>query len=251
MTTWIVLPGMAETAEEFGQLRELLPDVDLRVIDPWQTPVNADPAVLRAAAGVPAEVAIGLIGHSIGGLAAMRWALTRPQEVARLVLVDTTLPSESGRGWLYPGTSAERVVRVVLGFSGRIGLPSLVGPLVRRSMVRVGSISKRDPLPKATVRKLYGDSRSWQRFWAELTTSWTTAREVSKLLPASGVPTRLLVATGGSSQGGADTWLAGQRELAEALSGTVEVLTDSAHLLHLDRPDAIAAAVRTLRPGPR
>ncbi|MFB6725023.1 alpha/beta fold hydrolase [Kribbella sp. NPDC056345] len=248
MITWIVLPGMAETAEEFDRLRELLPEHDLRVIDPWQTPVSADPDVLRAAAGVPPVVAIGLIGHSIGGLAAMRWALTRPQEVPRLILVDTTLPSESGRHWLYPGTSAERVVRVVLGFYGRIGLPRLVGPLVRRSMVRVGSVTKRDPLPKATIRKLYGDPRSWQRFWAELTASWTTAQEVKKLLPASGVPTRLLVATGGSSRAGADDWLAGQRELAAALSGTVEVLTDSAHLVHLDRPDAIAEAVRTLRP---
>ncbi|TDD49745.1 alpha/beta hydrolase [Kribbella antibiotica] len=248
MTTWIVLPGMAETAAEFDRVRELLPELDLHVIDPWQTPVNADPAVLRTAAGVPSGEAIGLIGHSIGGLAAMRWALTRPQEVARLVLVDTTLPSESGRSWLYPGTSAERVVRVVLGFPGRIGLPWLVGPLVRRSMVRVGSVTKNDPLPKATIRKLYGDSRSWQRFWAELTASWIAAKDVSKLLPASGVPTVLLVATGGSSSVGADTWLAGQRELATALSGTVVVLEDSAHLVHLDRPDAIAEAVRTLRP---
>ncbi|GAA1680390.1 hypothetical protein GCM10009745_25500 [Kribbella yunnanensis] len=244
MTTWIVLPGMAETAEEFDGLRSLLPDVELHVIDPWQTPVNSDPDVLRAAAGAPSGVAIGLIGHSIGGLAAMRWALTRPQEVARLVLVDTTLPSEDGRRWLYPGTGAERVVRAVLSFYGLVGLPRLVGPLVRRSMVRVGSVTKRDPLSKATVCARYGDSRSWQRFWAELTSSWTTAREVSKLLPASGVPTRLLVATGGSSRAGADTWLAGQRELAAALSGTVDVLTDSAHLVHLDRPDAIAEAVR-------
>ncbi len=244
MTTWIVLPGMAGTAEEFDGLRELLPELDLRVIDPWQTPVNADPAVLRAAAGVPPGVAIGLIGHSIGGLAAMRWALTRPQEVARLVLVDSTLPSESGHRWFHRGTSAERVVRVVLGFYGRIGLPWLVGPLVRRSMVRVGSVTKRDPLSKAIVRKRYGESRCWQRFWDELTASWTTAREVAKLLPASGVPTRLLVATGGSSRDGEASWLSGQRELAAALSGTVEVLPDSAHLVHLDRPDAIAAAVR-------
>ncbi|WP_405062543.1 alpha/beta hydrolase [Kribbella sp. NBC_01505] len=241
---WIVLPGMAETAEEFARVVELLPECELHVIDPWQTPVNADPDVLRAAAGVPDGVPVGLIGHSIGGLAALRWTLTRPGEVARLVLVDSTLPSESGQRWLYPGTGAERVIRVMLGFYGRIGLPRLVGPLVRRSMVRVGSIAKRDPLSKATIRQRYGDSRSWQRFWAELAASWTTAAEVGKLLPGSGVPAVLLVATGGSSRSGADTWLAGQRELATALSGTVEVLTDSAHLVHIDRPDAIAAAVR-------
>ncbi|MFK4082765.1 alpha/beta fold hydrolase [Kribbella sp. NPDC020789] len=243
-TPWIVLPGMAETAEEFARVRELLPEIELRVIDPSQTPVNAEPAVLRAAAGVPAEVAVGLIGHSIGGLAALRWALNRPEEVARLVLVDATLPSETGHRWLYPGTPAERVVRATLGLCGRVGLPWLIGPLVRRSMIRVGSVRKQDTLPKATVRKLYRDSRCWQRFWIELTASWIAAREVGKLLPGGGVPAVLLVATGGSSKVGADGWLADQRELAAAISGTVEVLPDSAHLVHLDRPDAIAAAVR-------
>ncbi|MFI5730059.1 alpha/beta fold hydrolase [Kribbella sp. NPDC051587] len=248
MTIWLVLPGMAETAAEFESLRDLLPGIDLRVIDPARTAVNADPAVLRAAAGVPAGMAIGLIGHSIGGLAALRWALTRPQEVARLVLVDSTLPSETGRRWLYPGTAAERVVRKTLGFLGRTGLPRLVGPLVRRSMVRVGSVRNHDPLPKATIRKLYGDSRCWQRFWTELTASWIAAVDVGKLLPGGAVPTVLLVATGGSSSVGADTWLADQRKLAAALSGTVEVLPDSAHLVHIDRPDAIVKAVQTLRP---
>jgi lipase len=115
-------------------------------------------------------------------------------------------------------------------------------------MVRVGSVRKHDPLPKATIRKLYGDSRCWQRFWTELTASWIAAVDVGKLLPGGAVPAVLLVATGGSSSLGADDWLAGQRVLATALSGTVKVLDDSAHLVHLDRPDAIVEAVRTLRP---
>ncbi len=243
-TPWILLPGMAETAEEFARVRELLPEIELHVIDPWQTPVNANPAVLRAAAGVPTGVPVGLIGHSIGGLAALRWVLTQPGDVARLVLVDSTLPSETGHRWLYPGTVGDRAIRAVLGFYGLIGLPKLLGPIVRRQIVRLGSVTGRDPLPKATGRRLYGDSRSWQRFWGELTASWVTAVAVSKLLPGDAVPTVLLVATGGSSKCGADDWLTGQRELAAALSGRVEVLTDSAHLVHVDRPDAIAAAVR-------
>jgi len=244
-TPWILLPGMAETAEEFARVRELLPEIELHVIDPWQTPVNADPAVLRAAAGVPAGVEVGLIGHSIGGLAALRWVLTQPDEVVRLVLVDTTLPSETGQRWLYPGTAGDRVIRATLGFFGRVGLPKLLGPTVRRQIVKLGSVAGQDTLPKATGRRLYGDSRSWQRFWTELTASWLAAVAVGKLLPATGVPTVLLVATGGTSKHGADDWLAGQRELAAALSGRVEVLTDSAHLVHVDRPDAIAAAVRS------
>jgi pimeloyl-ACP methyl ester carboxylesterase len=245
--TWIVLPGLAETPEEFGRVVELLPDEDLRVIDPWRTPVTSDVDELRAATGVPADAEIGLIGHSIGGLAALRWALTRPLEVTRLVLVDTSLTSETGVRWLYPGTRGDRAVRGFLRFLGRIGVPQLLGPALRRPLVRIGSVSNRDLLSKATARDRYGAGTSWLLFWDELASSWELAAEVAKLTagPVGAVaPTVLLVATGGSSRPTARRWLAGQRRLADALGGTVDVLPDSAHLVHLDRPDAIAAAVK-------
>ncbi|MFG1816115.1 alpha/beta fold hydrolase [Kribbella sp. NPDC049174] len=245
-TTWVVLPGLAETPEEFGRVVELLPGLDLRVVDPWCTPITSGVDELRRAAGVPAEAEIGLIGHSIGGLAVLRWALTRPLEVSRVVLVDTSLTSETGWRWLYPGTRGDRAVRAFLRLLGRIGVPQLLGPAVRRLIVRIGSTSNRDLLSKATARKRYGAALSWLLFWGELASSWELAAEVGKLVagPVGEVPpTTLLVATGGSSRFTADRWLAGQRRLADLLDGTVEVLPDSAHLVHLDRPDAIATAV--------
>jgi pimeloyl-ACP methyl ester carboxylesterase len=246
-TTWVVLPGLAETPEEFARVVELLPGLDLRVIDPWCTPITSTVDELRTAAGVPAEAEIGLIGHSIGGLAVLRWALTRPLDLTRLVLVDTSLTSETGWRWLYPGTRGDRIVRALLRFLGRIGVPQLLGPAVRRLIVRLGSTTNRDLLSKATARKRYGDASSWLLFWDELASSWELAAEVGKLVAGpvgEVVPTTLLVATGGSSRFTADRWLAGQRRLADVLGGTVEVLPDSAHLVHLDGPDAIAAAVR-------
>ena len=244
--TWIVLPGLAETPEEFARVVELLPDADLRVIDPWRTPVTSDVDQLRTAAGVPAGAELGLIGHSIGGLAALRWALTRPLEVQQLVLVDTSLTSETGWRWLYPGTRGDRAVRAFLRFLGRIGLPQLLGPGLRRLFVRIGSATKRDLLSKATERARYGGALSWVLFWDELAGSWELAAEAGKLVagPVGAIaPTVLLVATGGSSRFTASRWLAGQRQLADVLGGSVEVLPDSAHLVHLDRPDAIAASV--------
>lgn len=83
-------------------------------------------------------------------------------------------------------------------------------------------------------------------FWNELAGSWALAAEVEALLkqPLPALPpTVLLVATGGSSRFTANRWLSGQRALAARLNATVEVLPDSAHLVHLDRPDAIAAAL--------
>jgi len=245
--TWIVVPGLAETPEEFARVVELLPDEDVRVVDPWQTPITSDVDDVRKAVDVPADAEIGLIGHSIGGLAVLRWALTRPHEVTRLVLVDTSLTSETGWRRLYPGTRGDRVMRAVARFLGGTGVPHRLGPTVRRLMVRIGSISRQDLLSKATARSRYGGRLSWLLFWDELAASWLLAAEVAKLVAApidAMAPTVLLVATGGSSRFTASRWLAGQRRLAEAVGGTVEVLPDSAHLVHLDRPDAIAEAAR-------
>ncbi|WP_327638296.1 alpha/beta hydrolase [Kribbella sp. NBC_00482] len=245
--TWIVVPGLAETPEEFSRLVELLPDEDVRVIDPWRTPIKSDVDALRAAAGVRPDAEIGLIGHSIGGLAALRWALTRPHEVTRLVLVDSSLTSETGWRAFYPGKRGDRVVRAVARFLGRVGVPQLLGPSVRRLIVRLGSTSNHDLLSKATAKARYGGDRSWLLFWDELAGSWELAAEVAKLVagPVGAIaPTSLLVATGGTSRFTANSWLAGQQRLADSLGGTVEVLPDSAHLVHLDRPDAIATAVR-------
>lgn len=244
--TWIVVPGLAETPEEFSRLVELLPGEDLRVIDPWRTPIASDVDALRAAAGVRPDAEIGLIGHSIGGLAALRWALTRPLEVTRLVLVDSSLTSETGWRAFYPGTRGDRAVRAVARFLGRVGVPQLLGPALRRLIVRLGSKSNHDLLSKATAKARYGEATSWLLFWDELASSWELAAEVAKLTagPVSTIaPTTLLVATGGTSRPTAKSWLAGQQRLATTLGGTVEVLPNSAHLVHLDRPDAIAMAV--------
>lgn len=238
--SWVVLPGLAETPEEFGRVVSLLPGDDLRVIDPWRTPVTAPVESLRT--GEP----VGLIGHSIGGLAALRWTLKYPGDVDRLILVDTSLTSESGVRWLYPGTFGDRVVRALVRGLGRIGVPQLLGPAARRLFVRVGSMTNHDLLTKETARTRYGAAGSWLLFWNELAGSWALAAEVEALLkqPLPALPpTVLLVATGGSSRFTANRWLSGQRALAARLNATVEVLPDSAHLVHLDRPDAIAAAL--------
>lgn len=225
----------------------MLPDEDVRVIDPWCTPITSDVDTLRAAAGVPPDAEIGLVGHSIGGLAVLRWALTRPDEVSRLVLVDSSLTSETGWRPFYPGMPGDRAVRSLAQFLGRIGVPQLLGPAVRRLIVRLGSKYNRDLLSRTTAKSRYGGRDSWLLFWDELAGSWELAAEVSKLVatPVGSIaPTSLLVAIGGTSRFTANGWLAGQQRLADALNGTVEVLSDSAHLVHLDRPDAIAATVK-------
>ncbi|WP_328330239.1 alpha/beta hydrolase [Kribbella sp. NBC_00382] len=241
-SSWVMVPGLAEAPEEFGEVRSMLSGSELHVLDPWLTPITAPVSELRRGLTLP----VGLLGHSIGGLAVLRWVLTHPGEVDRVVLIDSSLTSETGWRWLYPGTVGDRVVRAVLRGMGRFGVPQLLGTTARRLFIRVGSTRNKDLLSAATARLRYGAADSWLLFWDELTGSWELAAEVARLLespPAVLPPTVVLVATGGSSRFTANGWVAGQRALAAKLNATVEVLPDSAHLVHLDRPDAIAKAI--------
>ena len=56
------------------------------------------------------------------------------------------------------------------------------------------------------------------------------------------IPTVVLTAAG---DGGA-RWVANQRRLAELLGARQVVIDDSRHLIMLDRPDAVADAIRSL-----
>jgi pimeloyl-ACP methyl ester carboxylesterase len=254
---WVVLPGLAETAEEFDAVRRLLPpEYDVQVLDAWSTPVTAPVDRLRAGLGVTGPV--GVIGHSIGGLAGLRWALREPADVAALLLVDTSLPSEDGRPWLHPGRPGDAMVRGVLGGLGKVGLTRLAGPPARDLLLRLGSLTGRDPLLRATVRSRYGATEAWPRFWNELTASWSLAAEVSRLLAGPHPvlpPVTQLIATGSVlpdrlSAGLTRRWLRDQRALSDRLGSRLEVLPDAGHLVHLDRPDAIATAVLDLATAP-
>ena len=177
----MILPGLAETAEEFDTVRRLLPpEYDVRVLDAWRTPVTAPLDQVRAQLGVAGPV--GLIGHSIGGLAALRWALREPSEVAALVLVDTSLPTEDGTRWLYPGRFGDTAARRLLAGAGRTGLTRLAGVPLRDVLVRLGSVTGYDPLRRAVVNERYGAADAWPRFWNELAASWPLAAEVERLL---------------------------------------------------------------------
>lgn len=245
---WVVLPGLAETAEEFGAVRDRLPDgYDVLVVDPWRRPVTAPLAELRALAG-PGP--LGLVGHSIGGLAALRWTLSAPSDVAALVLVDTSLPHEDGWTLFHPGSAGDKAVRAALAGIGEFGLPRVIGPVLRDGLFKLSTLSGIDPLPRATVSDRYGAADSWTRFWNELAASWPLAAEVDALLEdrsehaAPPLPPIIQLVAGGARFGRVGRrWLRGQHDLSERLRSGLVVLPDAAHLVHLDRPDAIAAAI--------
>ncbi len=235
---WVILPGLAESPEEFGAVRaELPPETDVVIVDPWRTPVTSPLERLRELAG-PGPV--GLVGHSLGGLAALRWALSEPARVSALVLADTTLPHEDG--WLpfHPGRVGDRMIRTTLAGLRRTPVPRLIGPVLRDASLRTSGRGAADPLPRARMKERYGADDSWPLFWEELSAGWPLAAEVERMLGGPVPPTVQLVAGAGPFR---QYRLDRQRALSDRLGSRLVVLPDSSHLIQLDRPDAIAAAM--------
>ena len=251
--TVVVVPGLGSTPGEWDAVVEALPaDVDVLVVDPADAPplrTRADwtpEAVAGRLAGKVAAAArpLLLVGHSSGGLHAQALLYADPDQ-AGAVLVDA---SHEHAVRLAPA-ALSAVGRVVAELVLATGVTTLVGPCLRALAVRAISVRRRDRMTPAAVRAVYA-SRAWASTTLDAwfghgplqagVLAWQRGRG------APGVPVRLVVGSAGSGRGRAG-WIAVQRDLAARLGAPEPVLLDdAAHLVTLDRPDAIAAAVREL-----
>ena len=91
--TWFILPGWGLPPKDYEKLAGLL-GPDTRTLDSWKVPLTADTDDIRAELGALDSPKVDLLGHSLGGLAAIEWALRRPDQVRQLVLIDPTAPDE-------------------------------------------------------------------------------------------------------------------------------------------------------------
>ncbi|QOR47385.1 alpha/beta hydrolase [Trueperella pecoris] len=91
---WVILPGLALTPTDFAPLANLLPG-RVKTLDAWALPLTSGARRLRAGLGADATEPLNLVGHSLGGLAALEWALV-DDAVASLTLLDPTSPHEGG-----------------------------------------------------------------------------------------------------------------------------------------------------------
>ncbi|GAA1757702.1 hypothetical protein GCM10009712_03160 [Pseudarthrobacter sulfonivorans] len=189
----------------------------------WSDPANrvqdgaqtaADLHTLLRRANVPGPYV--LAGHSFGGLYALTFAARYPEDVAGLVLLDSTAPAsdpESARGTNADSEDTMERASALVSAAGRLGLAWLLG-------VTPGHL-------KSTVD--------------EYISAGSSAQQAAELRNFTDKPLVVLTAGTGSQPG----WAASQEALASLSTNSLHRIIDgSTHMSLIDDPEDAAAAAR-------
>jgi len=178
-----------------------------------------------------------LLGHSLGGMVALRFALAHPARVASLVLMDTSarplaIPviPDHVRDPLLKLLREQGVAALLPAMRARPA--SEVPPSMRRCIAEMGD----EVFWERTRRKLEAmDPMAWEALLGVLAAHEPATARLGEIR----CPTLVLV-------GAEDTpFLAPAEELARGIAGAAHVtIPDAAHSPQLENPPAWAAAIR-------
>ena len=232
----VLLPGLTLPVDDYEALIDALPG-STAMLDTLVTPVTGTTEELCAAVPVPVAP-YELVGHSIGGLAALEWAARHPEAVSRVVLLDPSTPFGEPVPAILGGRAGRVLVWVIdlLARSPRIARS--LGRWGRRSLLRGYGVTE-DPLPLARVDELLGNRAALDVVAAQVTGVPAIVARVRALLEAGASFPNVLVLS--SAEGnGSDQRLT--RELADALGAHV-VTVPGGHLFPMTHPVSTAAAI--------
>ncbi|WP_329014109.1 alpha/beta fold hydrolase [Micromonospora rifamycinica] len=194
-----------------------------------------------------------LVAHSAAALPAEAYARRHPGRLAGLVLVDPSLVDPGGVarwGWWSARSAgaAAALAPVLAGGLDRSGLARRCGPWAWRWAVRRMSVRPPDPasaVPWGSGAVLVGALTQWLAHPA-VAAELLALRAVT---PAPVLPVRVLTALGDvTTPAGRAAWRVGHARLAASFpAGRQEVLRDARHLVHVDQPAVVAAAVAAVR----
>lgn len=181
-----------------------------------------------------------LVGHSFGGLVALVYASRYPDEVAGMVLIDSSSPDLVHRTVEMDRLSSFSLLMRGLAWTGigRFLLP-----------VPAGSPESRDASVRALERDLSFTTRSLHAASGELAVLRDSLSEAAAYLPRLGHKP-LVVLTQGSRR--AEFWIPMQAKLSELSDESRwEIVDDAGHFIHHDRPEVVVDAIRWVVDGVR
>lgn len=185
-----------------------------------------------------------LVGHSFGGLVVQLYAGRHLNEVAGMVLVDSSHPDQVSQTAHVDSVSA---LGLIVGILAPTGVPRFFFP------VPAGKPESRDEVVRNMEKELLKTTRSLRTVASELAGLRESLREVSADRPNLGHKP-LIVLTEGRRRTG--LWYDMQEDLAQlSAASDWQIAEDAGHFIHHDRPDLVVSAIRhvlvQVRPGAR
>jgi pimeloyl-ACP methyl ester carboxylesterase len=173
-----------------------------------------------------------LAGHSFGGLYVMSFAAQYPEDVAGMVLVDSTAPASGEVSPQRTGTyDAMAHVSVMLSSMTRIGVGRLLGRVSYSTLpARALSDARANAVPASHVASVID----------EYVVAGRSARAAGELADLAGKPLIVLTAGRGSAAG----WMSAQDKMAKLSTNSLHpVVAGSVHAsLVEDREDACSVS---------
>ena len=186
-----------------------------------------------------------LVGHSLGGLFGEAFARTYPELTAGLVLTESACEPVDRFG--RHRELKLRIARTCGAIAQRVGASQLLGPSLRELGVRTQSRRGVETADAQHTHGAFCHGATVTAAMVERATCYDMAAELSMLRgshPMPKVPAFVLSASGPRKDPAAvRQWRQHQRLLASVVGAEHREIEDSAHLMPIDRPDAIAEAV--------
>ncbi len=201
---------------------------------------------LLTRAGVPGPYV--LVGHSSGGLIMRLYAFTYPQQVAGLVLVDSSHEDQDRYPDLRPtGTNLLPLCQALAPF----GILRLLGYLngdVAEDSPTVQLADKAHLYQTRYCQTVSDEEAAWDESLAQVRAARHSLGHLPLVVLTRGVP-------GNFFQGNAGkqvplSWLTLQKDLVSLSTNSTQIIaTRSGHYIELDQPDLVIAAIKQVLTG--